>query len=114
MCGIIGFIGKKNCLPYLILGLKLLQNRGYDSACISVMNNKKISILKYASTSELDSIKNLEQNLVLLPESTFGIAHTRWATHGKKTDENAHPHYSMDKKITVVHNGIIENYLEIK
>lgn len=114
MCGIIGFIGKKNCLPYLILGLKLLQNRGYDSAGISVMNNKKISILKYASTSELDSIKNLEQNLVLLPESTFGIAHTRWATHGKKTDENAHPHYSMDKKITVVHNGIIENYLEIK
>jgi len=67
MCGIIGYIGNNNCLPYLILGLKLLQNRGYDSAGISVINNNKISILKYASTDQMDSIKNLEQNLEKLP-----------------------------------------------
>jgi len=114
MCGIIGFIGQTNCLPYLILGLKLLQNRGYDSAGISVMNDNTINILKYASTDSLDSIKNLETNIHLIPESISGIAHTRWATHGKKTDENAHPHLSMDNSISVVHNGIIENYFEIK
>ncbi len=114
MCGIIGFIGKTNSLPFMLLGLKLLQNRGYDSAGISVLHNNQIDILKYASTDKLDSIKNLEANIDKLPESNCGIAHTRWATHGRKTDENAHPHMSMDGTISVVHNGIIENYLEIK
>lgn len=114
MCGIIGFIGNKNCYPYLILGLKLLQNRGYDSAGISVFSENKVHTLKYASTNELDSIKNLEENIGKLPAATFGIAHTRWATHGRKTDENAHPHLSMDGTISVVHNGIIDNYLELK
>jgi len=114
MCGIIGFIGKTNSLPFLILGLKLLQNRGYDSAGISVMHNNSLNILKYASTETIDSIKNLEQNINQIPHSNCGIAHTRWATHGKKTDENAHPHLSMNGLVSVVHNGIIENYLEIK
>jgi len=114
MCGIIGFIGKTNSIPFMLMGLKLLQNRGYDSAGISVFEDDKIRILKYASTNEIDSIKNLEQNISLLPESSCGIAHTRWATHGKKTDENAHPHLSMNGVVSVVHNGIIENYLEIK
>ena len=113
MCGIIGFIGKTNCLDLMILGLKLLQNRGYDSAGISVLNDD-INILKFASTDSLDSIKNLEDNISQLPQSSCGIAHTRWATHGGKTDENAHPHLSMDNSISVVHNGIIENYLYIK
>ena len=114
MCGIIGFIGNKNCYPYLILGLKLLQNRGYDSAGVSVVSENKVHALKYASTNEKDSIKNLEENIGKLPAATFGIAHTRWATHGRKTDENAHPHLSMDGSISVVHNGIIDNYLELK
>ncbi len=114
MCGIIGFIGNKNCYPFLILGLKLLQNRGYDSAGISVVSGTTLQILKYASTNEKDSIKNLEENIEKLPVATFGIAHTRWATHGRKTDENAHPHLSMDGTISVVHNGIIDNYLELK
>jgi glucosamine--fructose-6-phosphate aminotransferase (isomerizing) len=114
MCGIIGFIGDKNCYPYLLLGLKLLQNRGYDSAGISVISKNIMHNLKYASTNEMDSIKNLEENIGKLPAATFGIAHTRWATHGRKTDENAHPHLSMDGTISVVHNGIIDNYLELK
>jgi len=114
MCGIIGFIGNKDCYPYLILGLKLLQNRGYDSAGVSVFSGDEIKTLKYASTNEKDSIKNLEENIGKLPAATFGIAHTRWATHGRKTDENAHPHLSMDGTVSVVHNGIIDNYLELK
>ena len=114
MCGIIGFIGKINCNPILLLGLKLLQNRGYDSAGISLMEGENIHILKYASTDAKDSIKKLEENISQLPTSTFGIAHTRWATHGKKTDENAHPHLSMNGNVSVVHNGIIDNYLELK
>ena len=114
MCGIIGFLGKQNSTPFLIQGLKLLQNRGYDSAGISVLADR-IHIIKYASTDSLDSIKKLEENIALLPEEHHsGIAHTRWATHGRKTDENAHPHHSMDKTISVVHNGIIENYLQIR
>jgi len=114
MCGIIGFIGNKDCYPYLILGLKLLQNRGYDSAGVSVFSGNEIKTLKYASTNEKDSIKNLEENIGKLPAATFGIAHTRWATHGRKTDENAHPHLSMDGTVSVVHNGIIDNYIELK
>ena len=114
MCGIIGLLGKQNSIPFLIQGLKLLQNRGYDSAGISVLADS-IHTIKYASTDSLDSIKKLEENIALLPEEHHsGIAHTRWATHGRKTDENAHPHHSMDKTISVVHNGIIENYLQIK
>lgn len=114
MCGIIGFIGNISCHELMILGLKLLQNRGYDSAGISVMDNRKIHNIKYASSKDRDSICALEENLHKLPKSSFGIAHTRWATHGKKTDENAHPHLSNDNSVAVVHNGIIDNYLEIK
>ncbi len=114
MCGIIGFLAKKNSIPFLIQGLKLLQNRGYDSAGISVLS-EHIHTIKYASTDSMDSIKKLEENIINLPEvHNSGIAHTRWATHGRKTDENSHPHLSMDNKISVVHNGIIENYLQIK
>ena len=114
MCGIIGFLAKQNSIPFLIQGLKLLQNRGYDSAGISVLA-EHIHTIKYASTDSMDSIKKLAENVSHLPEvHNSGIAHTRWATHGRKTDENSHPHLSMDNKISVVHNGIIENYLQIK
>jgi len=113
MCGIIGFIGKVKCIHYLLGGLKMLQNRGYDSAGISILN-ETFEIYKKASTKNYDSIQNLEDNLNLLSDGFNGIAHTRWATHGAKNDVNSHPHSSMNGNVMVVHNGIIENYLEIK
>lgn len=113
MCGIIGFIGKTKCLTYLLNGLKMLQNRGYDSAGISILN-ETFEIYKKASTKDYDSIQNLEDNLNKIKDGFNGIAHTRWATHGKKNDTNSHPHFSMSGNVSVVHNGIIENYLEIK
>ena len=113
MCGIIGLIGNENVIPVIINGLKMLQNRGYDSAGISINKDNKIIFRKYASSNTSDSIKNLEENIKEL-SGCNGIGHTRWATHGGKTDNNAHPHISMNGDFSVVHNGIIENYLQIK
>lgn len=112
MCGITGIISNKdNNYQLLVDSLKQLQNRGYDSAGIAFLNNE-INLYKYASINNLDSIENLEKQKPLI--GNLGIGHTRWATHGGKTDYNSHPHLSFDNKICLVHNGIIENFKEIK
>ena len=107
MCGITGYIGNKNAIPVIISGLESLEYRGYDSAGIAYVENNKINIVK-----EQGKIKNLKEKLDMNIESNLGIGHTRWATHGRPTKENSHPH--KVGKITLVHNGIIENYLELK
>lgn len=110
MCGIIGYIGSKDVVTVIIDGLKRLEYRGYDSAGIAVVNNGKLELRRSAG-----KLQNLEEVLRVHPLSgAFGIGHTRWATHGRPTEENAHPHRDCTNKIVVVHNGIIENYLELK
>ena len=110
MCGIIGYIGKKKATPILINGLLRLEYRGYDSAGIATVESDKLAIMK-----DKGRVKNLE-NLKGINDlnGTIGIAHTRWATHGKPSKENAHPHYDNNKTFAVVHNGIIENYHDLK
>ena len=108
MCGIVGAISKnRNILPILITGLKNLEYRGYDSAGVAYLKNNKINIVKTSG-----KVSKLENKLNKSDESNIGIAHTRWATHGKATSVNAHPH--RVNHVTIVHNGIIENYEEIK
>lgn len=109
MCGIVGYIGKNKAMPILLDGLRKLEYRGYDSAGISIFD-KKIRTFK-----SVGKIKELEKEIgKKRPSGTVGIAHTRWATHGKPSKANAHPHSDCTGKIQVVHNGIIENYAEIK
>jgi len=110
MCGIIGYYGNKDSVPILLNGLKRLEYRGYDSAGIAVMGNDDIQLLKKAGkVSELDEI--VDDSLL---KGTIGMGHTRWATHGEPNDTNAHPHLDQTGKISVIHNGIIENYSVIK
>ena len=109
MCGIIGCIGKENCLEILLNGLLQLQNRGYDSAGTCLISDNKFIIKKFASTENESALEKLNKNKNNL-SSKIGIGHTRWATHGKKNDINSHPHLSYDNKISLVHNGIIENF----
>ena len=110
MCGIVGYIGNQKAAPILLAGLTKLEYRGYDSAGIAVMENGKIEVQKdKGRVSNLYKIKDIE-NL----QGTIGIAHTRWATHGIPSKENAHPHTDNTKKFAVVHNGIIENYVELR
>ncbi|MCX6796560.1 MAG: glutamine--fructose-6-phosphate transaminase (isomerizing) [Candidatus Falkowbacteria bacterium] len=110
MCGIVGYLGKKQALPVLIEGLKRLEYRGYDSAGIAILNNHQVNIVKaLGKISELQK-KIKGRNLV----GNLGIAHTRWATHGQPSEKNAHPHCDCQGKIWVVHNGIIENYQKLK
>ena len=110
MCGIIGYIGPKPVVPVLIEGLRRLEYRGYDSAGLAVVNGHGIDVRR--STGKLH---NLEEVLANDPLSgVYGLGHTRWATHGRPTEENAHPHRDCTGKVVVVHNGIIENYLELK
>lgn len=113
MCGIVGYIGKKEALPVLIKGLERLEYRGYDSAGIALMGRSHFSVYKKkGKVAELSKfIKNKNDNEVL---GGVGIAHTRWATHGVPSDRNAHPHVSNSGEIVIVHNGIVENYLSIK
>ena len=110
MCGIVGYIGNQKAAPILLAGLTKLEYRGYDSAGIAVMENGKIEVQKdKGRVSNLYKIKDIE-NL----QGTIGIAHTRWATHGVPSKENAHPHIDNSKRFAVVHNGIIENYVELR
>ena len=120
MCGIVGFLGTDDFQKYIISGLKLLQNRGYDSAGISAISkieysSHKINTIKYASTDVNDSIKLVENEInAQILTGNIAIGHTRWATHGSKTNENAHPHTDHLNRIAIVHNGIIENFKELK
>jgi glucosamine--fructose-6-phosphate aminotransferase (isomerizing) len=111
MCGIVGYVGKKRVVPVIIEGLRKLEYRGYDSAGIAVAGNGGGMQLRRAE----GKLRNLEEVLRLKPlDGSYGIGHTRWATHGRPTEENAHPHRDCTGKIVVVHNGIVENYLSLK
>ena len=110
MCGIIGYIGSKPVVPVLIEGLRRMEYRGYDSAGVAVVSPEGISLRRSAG-----KLANLEQAIRVEPvDGLYGVGHTRWATHGRPTEENAHPHRDCTGRIVVVHNGIIENYLELK
>lgn len=110
MCGIVGYIGSENSADIVYKGLEKLEYRGYDSAGIAVITNNKIEIRR-----SVGKLINLQKNIKNNPISGYiGIGHTRWATHGKPSEENAHPHTDCSGKIVVVHNGIIENYIQIK
>jgi glutamine---fructose-6-phosphate transaminase (isomerizing) len=110
MCGIIGYIGPKEVVPVLIDGLRKLEYRGYDSAGVAVVQDGEMVLRRSAG-----KLSRLEDVIALNPlTGTYGIGHTRWATHGRPTEENAHPHRDCTGKIVVVHNGIIENYLDLK
>ena len=110
MCGIIGYIGDKKCTPILINGLLKLEYRGYDSVGIATIYNGSLKIVKNKGR-----VKNLVDDTIFKDtNSLMGIAHTRWATHGRPSRENAHPHTDNSKTFAVVHNGIIENYLTLK
>src|SRR6266571_265068 len=111
MCGIVGYVGKKRVVPVILDGLKRLEYRGYDSAGIAVSGNGMGLQVRRAE----GKLRNLEEALRQEPvEGLYGVGHTRWATHGRPTEENAHPHRDCTGHIVVVHNGIIENYLELK
>jgi glucosamine--fructose-6-phosphate aminotransferase (isomerizing) len=109
MCGIVGYVGKRKALPVLLDGLKRLEYRGYDSAGISLSQKKRIKTWR-----AVGCVSELEKKLDLEAEGTLGIAHTRWATHGEPSEKNAHPHSDCENNISLVHNGIIENYAELK
>jgi glucosamine--fructose-6-phosphate aminotransferase (isomerizing) len=110
MCGIIGYIGPKEVVPVLIDGLRRLEYRGYDSAGVAVVHDGVVELRRSAG-----KLSRLEDVITLHPLSgAYGVGHTRWATHGRPTEENAHPHRDCTGKIVVVHNGIIENYLDLK
>jgi len=110
MCGIVGYIGKQVAIPILVNGLKKLEYRGYDSAGVAVVDREKIVVSK-----SLGKLAALEEELGEdYSQSCIGIGHTRWATHGRPSFVNAHPHIDCKQEFAVVHNGIIENYLELK
>jgi len=111
MCGIVGYIGPKKAVPIILDGLRRLEYRGYDSAGIAVLEENGCLTVRRAS----GKLRNLEEALKLSPlDGSYGIGHTRWATHGRPTEENAHPHRDCHGDIVVVHNGIVENYLTLK
>ncbi|PYS35107.1 MAG: glutamine--fructose-6-phosphate aminotransferase, partial [Acidobacteria bacterium] len=111
MCGIVGYVGNKQVVPLIIEGLRKLEYRGYDSAGIAAVDeNRKLQIRRAEG-----KLRNLEDVLRKDPiDGSYGVGHTRWATHGRPTEENAHPHRDCTGRVVVVHNGIIENYLELK
>src|SRR5438552_12083746 len=111
MCGIVGYVGNKQVVPLIIDGLRKLEYRGYDSAGIAVVNEEHELQIRRAE----GKLRNLEEAIRLSPlDGSYGIGHTRWATHGRPTEENAHPHRDCSGRVVVVHNGIIENYLQLK
>lgn len=110
MCGIVGFVGKKEASPILVEGLSKLEYRGYDSAGVAVLNDGEIKVRKFKGR-----LKNLADDLEQSPlKGSMGIGHTRWATHGEPSDINSHPHTNENTTISVVHNGIIENYIKLR
>ena len=111
MCGIVGYVGQKQALEIVVAGLRRLEYRGYDSAGVAVISEGQLEVRKKAG-----KLANLEELLGTdpLPASTTGIGHTRWATHGGPTDANAHPHVSDDMRVAVIHNGIIENFAQLR
>ena len=112
MCGIVGYVGPKKVVPVIIEGLRRLEYRGYDSAGIAVGSPDRSTLEVRRAPGKLH---NLEEVLREHPvDGTYGIGHTRWATHGRPTEENAHPHRDCSGRIVVVHNGIVENYLDLK
>ena len=111
MCGIVGYIGNRRAVPIILDGLRRLEYRGYDSAGIAVLNGDSHLSIRRAS----GKLRNLEDAIRINPmDGPYGIGHTRWATHGRPTEENAHPHRDCTGDIVVVHNGIVENYLQLK
>src|ERR1700742_3519698 len=111
MCGIVGYIGNRKAVPIILEGLRRLEYPGYDSAGIAVLNGDNHLSVRRAS----GKLRNLEDALRVSPvDGPYGIGHTRWATHGRPTEENAHPHRDCTGDIVVVHNGIVENYLTLK
>jgi glutamine---fructose-6-phosphate transaminase (isomerizing) len=111
MCGIVGYVGDKQVVGVILDGLKKLEYRGYDSAGIAVVDEKGVLTIRRAE----GKLRNLEESIRLKPlDGTYGIGHTRWATHGRPTEENAHPHRDCSGRVVVVHNGIIENFLPLK
>ena len=109
MCGIVGYIGPREAYPILIQGLKRLEYRGYDSAGVALSNGRLDIYKKMGKVSALEAVAESER-----PQATLGIGHTRWATHGEPSDRNAHPHSSNSGRLVIVHNGIIENYAQLK
>ncbi|HNR32145.1 MAG TPA: glutamine--fructose-6-phosphate aminotransferase, partial [Candidatus Hydrogenedentes bacterium] len=110
MCGIVGYIGDKSPTEVIMSGLHRLEYRGYDSAGVAVVNNGGLQCIK-----SLGKLKIMDQKLAEQPlDGKLGIGHTRWATHGVPSEVNSHPHFDMQKEIAVVHNGIIENYQELR
>ena len=111
MCGIVGYIGKKDAFPILIKGLRRLEYRGYDSAGVALINGEG-ELNVYKSKGKVDNLCEYcaDKNV----GGTVGIAHTRWATHGEPSSRNAHPHYSESHNLAIIHNGIIENYADLK
>ena len=111
MCGIVGYIGAQEAFPILIKGLRRLEYRGYDSAGVAMVNsNGELNVWKTKGKVE-DLVSYCADKNV---SGNIGIAHTRWATHGEPSAQNAHPHYSMSKNLAIIHNGIIENYADLK
>ncbi|MDR1663077.1 MAG: glutamine--fructose-6-phosphate transaminase (isomerizing) [Endomicrobium sp.] len=110
MCGVVGYIGGKNAVDVVVNGLKKLEYRGYDSSGVAVVKDGQLQIIR-----SVGKLKNLEENIEKKHlKSNISIGHTRWATHGKPSEENAHPHADPTKSIVIVHNGIVENYAELK
>jgi glucosamine--fructose-6-phosphate aminotransferase (isomerizing) len=110
MCGIVGYIGPREAYPIIITGLKRQEYRGYDSTGVALINDKGLNVFK-----KKGKVSELEQSLLGKPvNGNIGIGHTRWATHGEPSDVNAHPHRSNNGKLAMIHNGIIENYAQLK
>ena len=107
MCGIVGYVGRREACPILIKGLHRLEYRGYDSAGVALVNDKG-ALNVFKCKGKVSDLEHFLQGKDL--SGSIGIAHTRWATHGVPNDANAHPHYSESERIALIHNGIIENY----
>src|SRR6266566_4241359 len=110
MCGIVGYVGRSEAAPILLDGLRRLEYRGYDSAGVAIVDGNHVETRKCAG--RIAALAKLMSEKP--PSGSFGISHTRWATHGKVNDENAHPHFDASGKLALVHNGVIENYQALK